>query len=320
MWKTYNHYEAEARAAGKDLLKVNLDETSVCVVQKPLQGVVMKTGRRLLTGVPSRLRVGRSLQRTNLTYVALISDDAEFSAQLPQFIIGNRRSFPATRYGTYFQEAPRNVWLLVADTAWNTHVIMKKIIRVLALVGRVVRPNAQIVLCLDTHQSHIHEEVFATYHEEGIRPLLIPARTTSLLQPLDVWVFRVFKERLRRRFHDLHADAQGPADVPSLLAALYDAIDATILQRAWPHIFAECGLSHQQQHVSDFLQKHIPYPAHLVCWLMDNPDALTDADIRAVMPSNRRISLATFLPPPPPEPMLALADAPLDAAEEVHSF
>ena len=141
-----------------------------------------------------------------------------------------------------------------------------------------------------------------------------------MLQPLDVCVFRVFKERLRRRFHDLHADAHGPVDVPSLLAALYDAIDATILHRAWPHIFAECGLSEGQQDVSAFVQSHIPYPAHSVCALLDDPEELTDADIRAVMPSNRRIPLATFLPPPPPDPMLALPDAPLDAAVEVHHF
>ena len=87
MWKIYNHYEEEARTQGKEILRVNLDETSVCVMQKPLQGVVMKTGRRVRTGVPSRLRVGRSLQRTNLTYVALISDDEEFSAQLPQIFL-----------------------------------------------------------------------------------------------------------------------------------------------------------------------------------------------------------------------------------------
>ena len=320
MWKIYNHYEQQARHEGKEIIRVNLDETSVCVMQKPLQGVVMKTGRRVRVGVPSRLGVGRSHQRTNLTYVALISDDEEFSAQLPQFIIGNATTFPEARYGRYFREAPPNVWLLKTQIAWNNHEIMKKIIRVLALVGRVMRPNAQIILCLDTHQSHIHEEVFATYHEEGVKPLFIPARTTSMLQPLDVCVFRVFKERLRRRFHDLHADAQGPVDVPSLLTALYDAIENTILHRAWPHIFRVCGLSDRQQHVSSFLQSHIPLPAHSVCTLMDNPPELTDRDLQAIMPSNRRIPLATFLPPPPLDPVLALPDAPVDVAVEVHSF
>ena len=126
MWKLYNHYEEEARHQGKEILRVNLDETSVCVMQKPLQGVVMKTGRRVRVGVPSRLGVGRHHQRTNLTYVALISDDEEFAAQLPQFIIGNATSFPEARYGRYFREAPPNVWLLKSQVAWNTYEIMKK--------------------------------------------------------------------------------------------------------------------------------------------------------------------------------------------------
>ena len=77
---------------------MNLDETSVVAVQKPLQGVVMKTGRRLQGGAPSRLGVRSSLQRTNITYVAFISDHEEFTAELPQLIIGDRRSFTTQRY------------------------------------------------------------------------------------------------------------------------------------------------------------------------------------------------------------------------------
>ena len=46
-WKTYNNYAQEARSRGMELLRVNLDETSVGVVQKPLRGVVMRTGRRV---------------------------------------------------------------------------------------------------------------------------------------------------------------------------------------------------------------------------------------------------------------------------------
>lgn len=307
LWKMYNHYAQEARSKGMDLLRVNLDETCVCVVQKPLRGVVMKTGRRVRGAVPSRLQVSRTMQRTNITYVAMISDDHSFTAELPQFIIGDARSFPVARFDAFRHQAPARVYLLRGGKAWCNHRFMIKIIRVLGLICRARRPNALVVMCLDTVSSHINNEVLATFHEENIRPLFIPAKTTSLLQPLDVYVFRLFKELLRRRFHDLHAAAAGPIQVGTLLQALYDCIASTIVGRPWLHIFSKVGLSEGQFQVARFLEDHLIWPSHLVCPLDDTP--LSDGDVAAVMPANRRIPLANLLPPPA-EAVMAVEDAP----------
>ena len=297
---------------------MNLDETSVCIVQKPLHGVVMKTGRRLRSGAPSRLGVKRSLQRTNITYVALVSDDQAFTAELPQFIIGDARSFTTANYPRYFQAAPRNVFLLVAPKAWNNWMIMQKIIRVLGLVGRTLRPHSDIIFLLDTANPHINDNVLATAHEEGVRLVLIPARCTSLLQPLDVYVFRLFKEKLRRRFHDLHGDGTHAMNVETLLRALYHAIYWIIMGRDWPLIFEKCGFSRGQMAVSDYLQRHLTMPAQDVC--ATDATALCDADIAALLPANRRITLREFLRLPPPDPLLAVADGPAAAPPVVDSF
>ena len=286
---------------------MNLDETSVAAVQKPLQGVVIKTGRQLQGGAPSRLRAKLSMQRMNLTYVALISDDSEFNAELPQFIIGDSRSFTLQRFPLWRDAAPRNVYLLRSTKAWNNWFTMVKIIRILGLTARTLRPDCQVILCLDTANSHLHEQVLATSHEEGVPLVHIPARCTSLMQPLDVYVFRVFKERLRRRFHDIHGDATGPLSIDSLLRALYDAMWHAIVNPAWPDIFAKCGLTYRQFEVSSYIERHLNWPAHVVVALDVLP--LSDADVRAVLPSNRRIPLVDYLPPPPAHAVLALADA-----------
>ena len=89
----------------------------------------------------------------------------------------------------------------------------------------------------------------------------------------------MFKERLRRRFHDILGDATGPVSVESLLTALYDAISSTIVNRAWPEIFDKCGISYRQLAVSDFLNRHLVWPAHLV-WALDGMP-LPDADVAA---------------------------------------
>jgi len=194
--------------------------------------------------------VRRDSTRQNITYVAIISDDAELNEQLPQFIIGDRRTFSMARYPAYFAAAPRNVYLPQADKAWNNWRIMEKIVRVLGLVGRRLRPQSELILCFDTYSSHLHERVLATAHEECVRIVVIPARCTNVFQPLDVYVFRLLKERLRRRFHDLHADGTGPIAVDCLLRALYEAISTTLLGQPWPNIFEKCGISYRQLEVS----------------------------------------------------------------------
>ena len=83
-----------------------------------------------------------------------------------------------------------------------------------------------------------------------MRPLFVPAKTTSLLQPLDVYVFRVFKELLRRRFHDRYAVRSEGVDMQWFLRVLYEVIDEVIVARPWPHIFPNVGLSDGQLHVS----------------------------------------------------------------------
>ena len=289
---------------------MNLDETSVAVVPKPLQGVVMRTGMRLQSGAPSRMGVKRGLQRMNITYVAMISDDTDFNREIPHLIIGDRRSFSSERFAAYSDAAPRNIYLMRSTKAWNNWRIMVKIIRILGFVGRVLRPQSQIILCCDTAGCHLHEQVMQTSFEECVNLIFIPARCTSMLQPSDVYVFRAFKERLRRRFHDIHGDATGPPSVGSLLLALYDAIFSTIVDAVWPEIFEKCGISYQQFAVSDYIERHLAWSADLVYTRLRNPTPLSDYDVAAILPRNRRIALENYLPPRPPGVLLALADAP----------
>ena len=85
-----------------------------------------------------------------------------------------------------------------------------------------------------------------------------------MLQPLDVYVFRAFKERLRRRIHDIHGDAAGPPSAWSLLVALYDGIFSTIVDPVWREIFQKCSISSQQLAVPDYNERHLHWAAQLV--------------------------------------------------------
>jgi hypothetical protein len=64
------------------------------------------------------------------------------------------------------------------------------------------RPGAYRVLIFDGHGSHLSNEFLNFCWEHRIRPFLLPAHTTHLLQPLDIVVFRAlkhwFQKELRR--------------------------------------------------------------------------------------------------------------------------
>ena len=136
----------------------------------------------------------------------------------------------------------------------------------------------------------------------------LPAKTTSLLQPLDVYVFRSFKELLRRKFHDLYAVHSQDVDVTWFLQVLYEVIETVIQQRAWPSIFELVGLSEGQLRVTPYILDHLGVTR--VAPLDISPPSA--ADLAAVMPRGRIIPPALFLPPAMPP--LAFLEAPPVAA------
>ena len=115
-WQFGNYWSAQATASGKPLVRINMDETCVCLVQSPLRGVVLRAVGGRGARRPPRFRASRNQQRTNLTYVAFVTDCAALQAQLPQFIIGSRRAcFPPRGFDELFNASPTSVFLMQGD-------------------------------------------------------------------------------------------------------------------------------------------------------------------------------------------------------------
>ena len=74
----------------KRVLRINMDETAVCLFQGHGRGnlFLTNTERAAVQNVP------RGKQRMFLTHVAFIRDDAAIQKQLPQVVIGNERAIP----------------------------------------------------------------------------------------------------------------------------------------------------------------------------------------------------------------------------------
>ena len=300
-WQTHNWFDAEAAASGKPLLRLNMDETSVPLVPAALRGVVMRGWRHLHFARQGRFPATRAQSRTNLTYVAFVSDDAELNRQLPQFVIGRHSIFLQRDFAQLFENTPDTVFLIRNASGWATAEALAEIYRVLGTVLRQLRPDHAYLLVMDCAPQHMDAALLFRLRGHGIYPLLVPAKLTWLLQPLDVYIFRIFKELLRRRFHDAFALEHGPVTVHFFLPILYQVIAETI-QRPWPDVFYKVGLDAQQTRVSGYIRAHLEQDA-----IEAAPNTRPTQDqIVAICPRGRPLLERWFGPLPKAGGLLAL--------------
>ena len=87
MWQWYNACAARV-PDGKAALRINMDETSVCLWQGGGKGTVICRKRRAPDGPEPAERVSRAKRRACLTHVAFICDRPELQPILPQVLVG----------------------------------------------------------------------------------------------------------------------------------------------------------------------------------------------------------------------------------------
>ena len=59
------------------------------------------------------------------------------------------------------------------------------------------KDNSRILLLVDGHKSRVTQETAELAHKNNIDLMLFPSHTNHILQPLDVSVFKPFKDKYR---------------------------------------------------------------------------------------------------------------------------
>ena len=135
-----------------------------------------------------------------------------------------------------------NAKLWRGKSAWINDKVFGTIIRELGKVLRVHAKDRQAILLLDAHKCHFSKSALAACRDYDIWPVIIPARMTGLLQPLDTHVFCRFKMFLRTRLHQIMlTGANEDLTSEQVIDALLHAMKGVLQKNAWAPAFAKDG-------------------------------------------------------------------------------
>lgn len=252
VWRWWN-YCAMRVPADRVILRVNLDETAVCLYQGGAKGNIFIGKREQL---PERASL--SQRRTYMTHVAIICDVPEVQPLLPQYIICNESTLPARSLVALKSGCPQNVVVVRQKSAWTNGFLFAKIIRALGKALLPVMDTYQAVLLLDTARAHLSHHVFSACHAVRLWPVVVPPKTTWLLQPLDACVFASYKRVLRAEYMAARAGTgDGVLTIGRFLPCVYKAISGVLESNDWANAFQHCGFTLRQEGVSDRVLEHI---------------------------------------------------------------
>lgn len=197
-----------------------------------------------------------------MTHVAFVCDKPELQPLLPQVLIGNESTFLVGLLPTLIAERPPNVRLFRQKSAWNNGPTCAAIIRLLATALAPYTDVMQPILMLDAVRLHTTRHVLAACNASKIWPVLVPAKMTWLLQPLDTDAFLPYKRYLRKAFQDARAlSADGNLSIREFLPCVYAAVRHVLQGHCWASVFDKNGFGNSQAHISKYVEHQLQLDA-----------------------------------------------------------
>ena len=245
-----------------------MDETSICHWLFSSCGNVIKTVNRKCGSVQPRAKVPHACTRRYVTYAAFICDDADLQDCMPQVVIANEASLRVADWTGLRQRARRNQVILREKSAWNNNGIFRNCIDLmLALLGEATVASLHIIFFFDAAPSHIHESVLRHCSRRGIHAIVLPARTTSILQPLDTHVFSQFKHALKQGYTAAQLiSGKTVLPLPVVVMLVWATSQRIMEGKPWAKAFPANGFSPGQANVRRSLLRSLEWaqvlPSH----------------------------------------------------------
>ena len=246
-WQWWSYCRSQIPPA-KTALRVNMDETAICLFQGGGRGniFVSKADPRAFQNVP------RGRTREFMTHIAFICDDPRVQAHLPQILVANEHTLRVRDMAALQAGLPANVRLLRRKSAWNDAGLCAQTIRWLRDALMPFTDSRQVLLLFDAHRVHTAPRVFAACTACNVWPVLVPAKATWLMQPLDTHAFLAYKIRLQGACQEARlATPSGEMNLLEVIPCVCRAVREVLEGRSWAHAFDRDGFSAGQTGVSD---------------------------------------------------------------------
>ena len=294
VWQLFNYAENLATMRGRTLLRVNLDETAVCLHPGQGKGAIFVTKGSLRAGCGQR--VPKWKRRCYMTHIGIVCDRSGVQAALPQFLVANERTLKARSLAALAGACPPNVTLLRQTSAWNNTALTRRVVRAVAAAiarQRESLGDVQVVLFMDCAKIHLHASVLRACKAAGVWLIVIPPHTTGHLQPLDTHVFALFKSWLIHAYQEARTrsrSANGDLDMDEFLPCVYDAIRSVLEGRTWADAFAQDGFGARQSALCESLKRRLglEQPAHVP---VARP---SDAQLQVLFPRRWKVPTALY--------------------------
>ena len=250
---TWSNFLESRSLAGKRVVRVNMDETAVKFWQEGGAGYVqVPGGMNKAEFLETEAKVSLSKKRMVCSLLGFISDDEETQRLLPQVLVVNKKSLAeaATREVQASLQGSTTLFLKRCDSAWVSVDLMVEVIQLVGRCLEPVKPLAHILLLLDCAPMHTTQRVAAAAARAGFLLHFVPTLMTSVLQPLDVYVFAQFKNIFRDYYEELAmASATGEVSIKDVVDISVKAATAVLSRSPWRHAFPGCGSGHDHQNI-----------------------------------------------------------------------
>lgn len=285
-WQLHNYHAAQA--AGR-IVRLNLDETRVLYyVKSGVGNVAVRRGGPGSTRPRPQQIASKGAQRAAMTHVGIVCDDSTLQGYLPQVFIANDHLIRARDVLAVEADLPPCTHLIRGTSSWNNN---EKMVRIIGLLGAVLQaraPGALAILSMDAVRLHLSERVLQECASWRIRVVVVPARLTWLLQPLDTHVFAQLKRAIRDAYQErVGREGARALSTQSWVSVVTNTVYCFLRRGQWATAFDHNGFGAAQQMVSQRVLTALDWQAPPAVPSLEP----SEAQVRSLCPQGSRLDV-----------------------------
>ena len=284
-------YYLKEALPGHEFVIINMDETKLQHDWVQEKGWTTNFPVAKVMTANFKQRVDRAATRAQTTLLAMIISDPALQRHVPQILLpyDTERRPMSAQMRNLLQSYQHPVTYMRGSNGWCTQEVMCDVLTCLRAWMRRYCPGKRLVLMIDAMSAHVTKEVLQMAARYQIFILLIPGSCTWLLQPLDVFVFHLLKERLRSKCLRIKANSEnGMVGTFDWIAVVHDAVHEILVNITWDQCFEKVGISTDLLRCSHHLQAFLPDIGSIV------PRAWTSAEVDIIL-GRHRVDLAPLI-------------------------